>query len=415
MVRDDRGDPLPTSPVLVSSDFFDLASAEMKYGTPGREFIAYQGHSWLVAQRRVEAQALPGAPPPPPPEPGEIRYPALVITAATSLAPLKMELEKLGVTLALLSFGIWTTAALLGWWICRRAIAPISRLARAARSMSAQNLDHRLPSQGTKDELEEFVEAFNDLLNRLEDSFERQRRFSGDASHQLRTPLTAMLGQVEVALRHERTSSDYRAALDHVHKQALNLRQIVESLLFLARTDADSNLPLLESTNLSDWLREYFTRWSSHPRATDLHVELAQDDEFKVRINGPLVAQLVDNLLENACKYSPPGSPITLRLKREPEFVELSVEDRGQGIHADDLPHIFEPFYRSATARLQGIGGVGLGLAVAKRIAEVQGGSLQVDSAIGRGSRLTIRLTALSTIAPDSSGLALLVPVNKEA
>ena len=104
-----------------------------------------------------------------------------------------------------------------------------------------------------------------------------------------------------------------------------------------------------------------------------------------------------------------------MRLKRGPEFVELSVKDCGQGIHAEDLPHIFEPFYRSTTSRLQGIGGVGLGLAVAKRIAEVHGGSLHVESATGLGSRFTFRLPASPNIAPDSSALAMLVPAREEA
>jgi heavy metal sensor kinase len=414
-IRDDRCEPLPTSPVLVSGDFLESVSAEIRSGEPGCEYVVYQGQTWLVAQRRVEAQALPGAPPPAPPEPGEVRYPALVITAASSLAPLKTELERLSVTLVGLSFVIWSVAAFVGYWICRRAIAPVGNLARTARSMSAMSLDQRLPAPGTKDEMDEFVLAFNDLLNRLQDSFERQRRFSGDASHQLRTPLTAMLGQVEVALRRARTPEEYREVLDQVHRQAVGLRQIVESLLFLARADTEADRPPRERTSLSDWLRDYITRWATHPRAGDFHLDIRADDECNVDINAPLLAQLIDNLTENALKYSDPGSPISLRLSRESAFIALVVEDSGQGIAIGDLPHIFEPFYRSTTARRRGIGGVGLGLAVAKRIAEVHSGVLSAESAVGRGSRFTFRLTHASESGTPVDDPALLVPGTRGA
>jgi heavy metal sensor kinase len=414
-IRDDRGKPLPTSPVLVSTEFLETLSADIQSGVPGREQALYQDHKWLVAQRRVDAQALPGAPPPAPPEPGEVRYPALVITVAISLAPLKSELEKLAVTLVGLSVAIWSVAAFVGYWICRRAIAPVGALARTARSMNAMSLDQRLQAPGTRDEMDDFVLAFNDLLNRLQDSFERQRRFSGDASHQLRTPLTAMLGQLEVTLRRARTPEEYREALDRVHKQAVGLRQIVESLLFLARADTEADQPPLERTSLSDWLRDYMMRWTAHPRAGDFHLDVPTDNDCLVDINAPLITQLIDNLMENAVKYSDSGSLVSLRLRRETATITLVVEDSGQGIASTDIPHIFEPFYRSTTARRRGIGGVGLGLAVAKRIAAVHGGSLSVESTVGGGSRFTLRLAS----APDSEAAvddpALLVPGSQEA
>jgi signal transduction histidine kinase len=299
--------------------------------------------------------------------------------------------------------------------MCRRAIAPVGRLATAAMSISASNLEQRLPEPGTNDEMDEFVQAFNGLLARLQDSFERQRRFSGDASHQLRTPLTAMLGQVEVALRHERTPVEYRAVLDRVLGQAVDMRQIVESLLFLARADSDANAPLLEPMSLSAFLRTHLKRWSSHPRATDFHIQTPDEDELLVNGSAPLFAQLVDNLLENACKYSVPGTAITVLLRRESECIALIMEDRGRGIAEEDLPHIFEPFYRSTSARQQGIGGVGLGLAVAKRIATVLGSNLSVESTIGRGSRFTLRLAATTKPTVRSGDVALLVPANEEA
>jgi heavy metal sensor kinase len=268
-------------------------------------------------------------------------------------------------------------------------------MAKAARSIRAANLDQRLPNMQTKDELEELGIAFNGLLDRLQDSFERQRRFTGDASHQLRTPLAAMLGQAEVALRHDRTTSEYRAVLDRVRAQALELRQIVEMLLFLARADAESSPPPREPLSLCAWVESCLARWSAHPRATDLRLELPADDSLEVEANQALLSQLVNNLLENACKYSAPGSLIRLRVRRDGGVVALSVEDSGPGIPAEDLPHIFEPFYRAAASRRQGVSGVGLGLAVARRIALVHGGSLDADSVLHQGTRFTLRLPAM--------------------
>jgi heavy metal sensor kinase len=393
-VRDDDGTPLPTSPVLVDDDLMATATAALGLGDAGRETVAHAGQDWRVSQRRVEKKATAEVGAPPRSEPDTVLYPALVLTVATSLEPVQAKLRGLGTVLAGLSAGAWLAAAALGRWTCRRALAPVSRMAVAARSISAANLDQRLPNSQTEDELGELGIAFNGLLDRLQDSFERQRRFTGDASHQLRTPLAAMLGQAEVALRHDRTTSEYRAALERVQAQALELRQIVEMLLFLARADAESSPPPREPLSVRAWVEDYLARWSSHPRAADLKLDLHANDCLDVEANQPLLSQLVDNLLENACKYSCPGTAVTLRVRREGRDVVLSVEDSGPGISTEDLQHVFEPFYRSAASRRQGIGGVGLGLAVALRIAIVHGGSLDVESLVGQGSRFSLRLPA---------------------
>jgi signal transduction histidine kinase len=144
-------------------------------------------------------------------------------------------------------------------------------------------------------------------------------------------------------------------------------------------------------------------------------VECSAGETLFVQAQPALLDQLVDNLLENACKYSPDHSPITLRLKREGDAALVSVEDAGWGIAPDDLLHIFEPFYRSAAARKRGIGGVGLGLAVARRIAVALGGSLEVESTVNEGSRFTLRLPALRDVQTDFEDSAPLVPVPEGA
>jgi heavy metal sensor kinase len=397
IVRDGKGDLVGASP--------NLAARRMPVSPPSpgenevRRVEAADDQSWRILQRIVHAESAQVRPRdgrlPLPPQ----RYQTLVLTGAISQAPVAAALSRLAWTLAALSASLWLTASLLGRWLTRRAIAPVSRMAATARAMSAADWDQRLPCPGTRDELEDLSRAFNDLLARLHEAYERQRRFTGDASHQLRTPLTAMLGQMEVALRRDRPADDYRQILRLVHGQAVQLRQIVEMLLFLARADGEARLPNLVGIDLGTWLSEHLERYADHPRRPDLRLERADDQPFGVRVQPPLLSQLVDNLLDNACKYSRPATPITLALAREPGGVTCTVADAGCGIAADDLPHVFKPFFRSAEARRMGCAGVGLGLAVVQRIAAAVGGSVRVESAPGLGSRFTL-------VLPDAGGEA---------
>jgi heavy metal sensor kinase len=355
---------------------------------------SWEGEHWRLRQRRLlprkenTSQASDNHPD----EAGVRRYAALSLRVAAPVGPLERTLRTLALVLTALSVGLWSAAALLGRWLCRRALTPLTRMAGTARTITAAGLDQRLPAPGTQDELEDLGRAFNDLLARLHEAFERQRRFTGDASHQLRTPLTAVLGQIEVVLRRERAPEEYRRVLTLVQGKAAQLREMVEMLLFLARADAEARLPHLETIDLAAWLPEHLRTWSEHPRSRDLTVEAPGDGAYEVKAQVPLLGQLVDNLLENACKYSAAGSPVIVRLWRDAETIGISVEDQGTGIEAADLPHLFEPFYRSPQARRQGLGGVGLGLAVAKRIADAFNGRIDVKSEPGKGSRFTLRL-----------------------
>jgi heavy metal sensor kinase len=349
-----------------------------------------EAEGWRLARRRLDAPPGGVVPLPPGWDEGK-KYSALVLTAGVPLAPLRAALRNLALTLAGLSAGVWLLAALAARRLCRRALRPLTNMAEAARAMSAAEVGSRLPASGTGDELDDLGRAFNDLLARREEAFERQRRFTGDASHQLRTPLAALLGQAEVALLRPRPAEEYRRVLELVRGQADGLRRIVESLLFLARADADAQLPDLEVLDLAAWLPEYLRSWPDRGRGGDVRLEV-QAGPLPVRAQAPLLGQVLDNLLDNACKYSEPGTPITLTAKAEGGVVALTVEDAGRGIAPEDLPHVFEPFYRAADARRRGVGGVGLGLAVARRVAAALGGGLDALSWPGKGTRLTLRL-----------------------
>jgi heavy metal sensor kinase len=320
------------------------------------------------------------------------RHPMLVFTAAVPLEPVYGTLRSLAWALVAISAGLWLLALFAGRRLCRRALIPVTRMAAAAFTMSAADLEQRLPTPASADELDALGRAFNGLLDRLQESFERQRRFTGDASHQLRTPLAAMLGQVEVALRRDRSVEDYRQVLSLVQKQASHLRRIVEMLLFLARADAEARLSSLERIELTEWLNKHRASWSDHPRAADMSCDVASGGPWCVETHVSLLAELVDILVDNACKYSAPGTPIALRVGEERGEVCLSVSDRGCGIAAQDLPYIFKPFYRSEDARRHGIAGAGLGLAIAERMAGAFGGRITAKSELGRGSCFTLHL-----------------------
>lgn len=391
LVSDPQGRVVDRSAAPAAEDLLTEAGKHLRDGGRASGRLGWRGARWQVSQRWVYAAPAQASPKPAEAH-HEAKYAALAITAGVPLQPMRAALRQLVWALAGVSAGIWLIALALGRAVCRRALRPVGQMAAAARTMSAEDRNRRLPVPAARDELADLSQSFNGLLDRLQESFERQRRFTGDASHQLRTPLAALLGQVEVALRRERGADDYRQVLAKVQGQALHLRQIVEALLFLARADAEARQPERERIVLGEWLEAHLRGWTEHQRAGDFRIEQVSVDRLEVEAQPVLLGELVDILLDNACKYSPPGSPITLRLGRDGGRVLLSVGDRGAGLAEEDLGHVFDPFYRSADARRHGTAGLGLGLAIARRIAEALGGRLSVTSKAGAGSCFTLAL-----------------------
>jgi signal transduction histidine kinase len=379
IVLDDRGRPVDRS---ANWDSSRPALEIARY--PDRGAILYPGGRTYQAKIRLVTSPA-GAPP-------SQGYAELTFAAFAPLGPLQATLGRLALTLSLLSVVLWLAAALAGRWLCRRALAPLTLMATAARSASASDPTTRLPLPDTNDELEDLGQAFNGLLDRLHVALERQRRFTGDASHQLRTPLAGLISQVDVALRQERPAAEYQRVLGVVRTKAIQLRQIIESLLFLARTDSDAPRPELQVVDLARWLPEHLESWSNHPRAADIAIAPHGAAPFPVLAHPTLLSQLVDNLLENACKYSPPGTPVVVRLGRRQGVALLSIEDRGVGLSAEEQARVFQPFYRTAEARSRGQAGVGLGLAVVARVVTVFGGSIRIASEPGVGSRFEVAL-----------------------
>jgi two-component system, OmpR family, sensor kinase len=402
IVFDDRGRRIDHSRNLVDADLTDAWIPRPGIADLPARLVDQQGRSWRASQLRIRPNAaaasgsrvaahLKGEAAS---DASELLHASLVLTACAPIDPIETTLATLGWFLVSLSVGTWLLAALACRWLSRRALTPLARLVASARGLDAADAGWRLDQAGTGDELDELGRAFNELLSRLHVAYEGQRRFSGDASHQLRTPLTVLIGQIEVALRQERSGEEYRRILASALGRAVQLGRIVEALMFLGRAEADALLPECEPLELDPWVAEHLAnRNATHPAAEVVHRALQADGAW-VRAHPPLLGQLLDNLLDNACKHGRPEMPIFVETIRKGNEVVLAVEDAGPGILPEDAPQIFEPFYRSAQTRRRGIAGVGLGLAVVHRIAVAFGGSVGVRSEPGKGSRFEVRLVA---------------------
>lgn len=341
---------------------------------------------WLVFQETIAG--TPGVPFSPPVG-KQRKFPSLIMTVGLSLEPLRSTLDRLAFALVAISVGIWLLAAIAARMLCRWALRPVIRMVDAASDITAADLSARLPTPNSRDELAALGAAFNELLGRVEQAYLRQRSFTAEASHQLRTPITALLGQVEVALRRERDTTEYQRVLESVQRQGDRLRRVVESLLFLARSETDAALPQREAVDLDAWVVEHIReRWAAHERFGDIRIDA---NPTRADVHPVLLGELVDVLIDNALKYSPAATPVVIRV-RPHEGAELVVEDLGPGLSETDQTMVFEPFVRADSARLGGVEGSGLGLSVARRIAAAHGGTLSVSSTAGSGSRFTLLL-----------------------
>jgi heavy metal sensor kinase len=303
------------------------------------------------------------------------------------------------------AFGIAIPIALIlaslgGFLLAKRSLAPVAEMGDRAARISANNLHERLPVKNAQDEVGRLAIIINDLLSRLNRSFEQQRRFMADASHELRTPLSSVLGEAEVALsRPHRNEEEYRQCLNAVYNQGTRMSRIVADLLSLARADsgqypinrADCSLgPLIEECvrALKHLAEQRGVALSFTPPAVDLVVQ--GDAE--------LLRRLIMNLLDNAIKYTMPGGTVGVELSQDQSERIVTVQDTGRGIAAEAQPHIFERFYREDKVRSRDTdsegSGAGLGLSISQWIANLHGGRVTLEHSSDKGSTFSVRLPA---------------------
>jgi len=298
-------------------------------------------------------------------------------------------------------------ASLGGLWLTKKALSPVDRLTRAAERIGRGNLTERVEEPRSRDEIGRLAATFNQMISRLEQAFERERHFTADASHELKTPLAVLRGEIEVTLRRERTPEEYQRVLHSSLEEIARLTKLTEDLLTLARSDADESVLEHERVQF-DQLSADACAYIA-PLAASAGVALTYDSPLSaVVVEGDQkrLTQLLVNLLDNAIKYTATGGSTRLGLSVEGSSAVITVSDTGRGIPAEALPHIFERFYRQTDPRDSRVTGFGLGLAISKWIADAHGGSIEVESRPGAGSTFTVRLplqnSAAKTLPIDS-------------
>ena len=279
-----------------------------------------------------------------------------------------------------------------GVFLARRALSPIDNVTRAARQISAEDLSQRLNLRLPDDEVGRLAQTFDEMIARLDEAFRRQRRFTADASHELRTPLTIIKGQIDVSLQKEREPEAYKQVLKAVNEEIDRLIRLAGSLLTLTRADA-GQIPLtFESVDVAEVMDGVFEQVQSAATGKGVGLRLEPGPAVTIQADEDLLLQLMLNLLDNAIKYTPPAGEVTVGWRMNGTQVALQVRDTGIDISSEHLPHLFDRFYRVDGARSRAEGGVGLGLAISHWIAEVQGGSIEVESSPNRGSTFTVLL-----------------------
>ncbi len=281
-----------------------------------------------------------------------------------------------------------------GIFLAGRALSPIDRITQQARRISAEDLGNRLDLQLPDDEVGRLARTFDEMIARLDEAFRRQRQFTADASHELRTPLTAMKGQVEVALSKPREAAAYQQVLQAVNEEVERMIRLVGSLLTLARADAGQVPITRESISVSDLMGSAIEQVRPLAEERGIRLNAAPGPPVTVNVDEDLMLQLLLNLLDNAIKYTQPGGDVTTGWRLDNKHLDVWVSDTGAGIAGDDLPHVFERFYRVDKARSRAEGGAGLGLAISRWIAEAHGGAVSVRSTAGQGTTFTVRLPA---------------------
>jgi len=273
-----------------------------------------------------------------------------------------------------------------GYLFVKKAFSPVKKIVRTAKRITAENLSHRLEPIDSKDEIGELAETFNDMIFRLEWSFKQIKQFSSDVSHELKTPLTAIRGEIEVTLRREREIEEYKDILKSLLEETGKLERIVKNMLFLSRIDSQGMKFSFRRFALDEILLEAFEKIEKVAERKNVHLILRKIQPVNIKGESNQVKRAITNLIDNAIKYTPEGGKIEMSLEKERDSAKFTIRDTGMGIPEDAIPYIFDRFYRVDKARSRETGGSGLGLAIVKWIIEAHKGNIEVKSKIGEGS-----------------------------
>jgi signal transduction histidine kinase len=342
--------------------------------------IALIGATWLLLRQSLEhaaAGSLESIPL------GQSPSLHAAVSQATSMALLHMFARDL-LMLAPLPLLL---AALLGYWMSCRAIHPVADLARLALQICDHSVNLRIPVSRANDEISEISSTLNRMLNRVDAGNRSIQDFTANASHELRWPVALIRTEVDSVLASPRSNEEYRESFANVHQEIIHMSGVLDNMLMLARADAGTEILNHEVIDAGRLVRRIGDKWSPSMRQAllEFHVETCSALAL-IRADLVSIQRLLNILLENACRYTPPGGSITLRATADTERVLLEVRDTGIGISGEHLPRLFQRFYRVDSVRSRQMGGSGLGLALAKWIADQHHATLIVESEVGLGT-----------------------------
>jgi len=332
-----------------------------------------------------------------------------IVQIASSLEGVEDALNTLFIILIVTVPLALMVASLGGQFLAHKALKPVDNITQTARVITSQNLNQRITPLKVKDEISRLIETFNEMISRLDQSFRQIKQFSSDASHELKTPLTILKGEVEVTLRKERIPQEYQQTLKSNLEEINRMSQIVEDLLLLSRADTGEVRLNIEDINLTEILNEVVTQMDRLAQSKGLYLSTSNHHQ-DIHIFGDAlrIRELFINLIENGIKYTEEGGSIHITLQKENSppvrsqsdweggekngFVKVIISDTGIGIAKEDQERIFSRFFRVDKARSRERGGSGLGLSICKWIVEAHQGEIVVESELGKGSSFIVKL-----------------------
>jgi signal transduction histidine kinase len=279
-----------------------------------------------------------------------------------------------------------------GWWLTRRALAPVAALTQAAQRINECNLSEQLPRTGNADELDRLTEVFNAMTTRLDNSFQRIREFTLHASHELKTPLAVMHGELETALQDQSVTDVQRERLFGQLDEVQRLAKIVDGLTLLAKADSGQVTLNRELVRLDALVRDNFADAQILAEPSRVQVQLASCEKLAIRGDQDRLRQLLLNLADNAVKYNQPQGQEMMALERAGEHAEFVISNTGPGIAPESLPLVFDRFFRGDPAHNNSVEGCGLGLSIAQWIVSAHNGSIQLTSSPFKLTTVTVRL-----------------------
>jgi heavy metal sensor kinase len=282
--------------------------------------------------------------------------------------------------------------------LINRTLSPVKEVISSVKSISANNLSSRVSTKGIPSEIKDLVATFNQLLNNLEESFNKITDFSNNASHELKTPLTVIRGEIEVALKQDREPVEYKEFLEDILQESISIQKMIEQLFFLAKKDMTELANEFGELYLDEVLTDTISQLEKFALSKDIHIEIKKIIPITIYANETLLKIAISNIIRNAILYSNSNSFINISLDENSKEYLLIIEDNGQGIANEDLEHIFERFYRADKARSRKDGGTGLGLSIVKMILDIHHYDIEIKTILNIGTTVIIKIPKLDKI-----------------